>query len=110
MLYQNDDFGKDHLAGLRAGLGAQAAERIVKTASYEVTDATVDSQIVELKQSGADVLVTAGIPKFAAQAIRKMYEIGWKPLHLPGYPAASIPGTFKPAGLEASTGTLRPSS
>jgi ABC-type branched-subunit amino acid transport system substrate-binding protein len=106
VLYQNDDFGKDHLAGLRAGLGADAATRIVKVASYEATDATVDSQIVELKESGADVLMTAAVPKFAAQAIRKVYEIGWKPLHLLAYPAASIPGTFKPAGLEASTGVV----
>ena len=106
VLYQNDDFGKDHLTGLRAGLGADAATRIVKAVSYEATDATVDSQIIELKTTEADVLLTAGIPKFVAQAIRKIYEIQWKPLHLIGYPAASIPVTFKPAGLEASTGVV----
>jgi branched-chain amino acid transport system substrate-binding protein len=106
LLYQNDDYGKDHLAGLRAGLGTDADSRIVKAASYEVTDATVESQIIELKGAGADVLVTAAIPKFAAQAIRKVYEIGWKPLHLLAFPAATIPGTFKPAGLDASTGIV----
>jgi branched-chain amino acid transport system substrate-binding protein len=106
VLYQNDDYGKDHLAGLRAGLGIDAASRIVKAASYEVTDATVESQIIELKEAGADVLVTAAIPKFAAQAIRKMHQVGWKPLHLLAFPAATIPGTFKPAGLDASTGIV----
>ncbi len=106
VLYQNDDFGKDHLVGLRKGLGAKAETAIVKTASFEVTDATVDLQIIELKGSGANVLLTAGVSKFAAQAIHKMHEIGWKPLHVLGYPAASIPATFQPAGLEASVGIV----
>jgi branched-chain amino acid transport system substrate-binding protein len=106
VLYQNDDFGKDHLTGLRAGLGSRAEAAIVRTASFEVTDATVDSQIIQLQSSGANVLLTAGIPRFAAQAIHKMHEIGWQPLHVLGYPAASIPATFKPAGMEASVGIV----
>ena len=81
VLYQNDDFGKDYLNGLRAGLGDKAGKMIVATQSYETTDPTVDSQVVALQGSGADVLLTAAIPKFAAQAIRKVYDIGWKPTH-----------------------------
>jgi branched-chain amino acid transport system substrate-binding protein len=106
VLYQNDDFGKDHLTGLRQGLAGKQADAIVKTASYEVTDATIDSQIIELQRAGANVVLIAAIPKFAAQAIRKMHDIGWNPLKLLAYPGASIPGTFKPAGLEASTGVV----
>jgi branched-chain amino acid transport system substrate-binding protein len=106
VLYQNDDFGKDHLVGLRKGLGGKSATAIVSTASFETADATVDSQIIQLKESGANVLLTAGIPKFAAQAIRKMHDVGWKPLHILAYPAASIPATLKPAGLEASVGIV----
>ncbi|MEA2744766.1 MAG: branched-chain amino acid transport system substrate-binding protein [Acetobacteraceae bacterium] len=105
VLYQNDDFGKDHLTGLRQGLGANAAA-IVKTASYEPTDATVDSQIIELERSGANVVLIVAIPKFAAQAIRKIHDIGWNPLKLLAYPGATIPGTLKPAGLEASVGVV----
>ena len=81
VLYQNDDFGKDYLIGLREGLGDKADKMIVATKTYETTDPTVDSQIVALQGSGADVLLTAAIPKFAAQAIRKVYDIGWKPTH-----------------------------
>ena len=81
VLYQNDDFGKDYLEGLREGLGDKADKLIVATQSYETTDPTVDSQIVALQGSGANVLLTAAIPKFAAQAIRKLYDIGWKPTH-----------------------------
>jgi hypothetical protein len=81
LLYQNDDFGKDYLIGLREGLGDKADKMLVATKTYETTDPTVDSQIVSLQGSGADVLVTAAIPKFAAQAIRKVYDIGWKPTH-----------------------------
>jgi branched-chain amino acid transport system substrate-binding protein len=106
VLYQNDDFGKDHLSGLRKGLGPKAETAIIKTASFEVTDPTVDSQIVILKEAGANVLLTAGVSKFAAQAIRKVHDIGWKPLHVLAHPAASIPATFRPAGLEASTGIV----
>jgi branched-chain amino acid transport system substrate-binding protein len=106
ILYQNDDLGKDHLAGLRRGLGDRAESLIVKTASFEVTDPTVDSQIIELQGASANVQMTFSSPKFAAQAIRKMQLIGWKPLHILGHPAASIPATFKPAGLDASKGII----
>ena len=78
MLYQNDDFGKDYLIGLKNGLGADHAGMIVKETSYEVSEPTIDSQIVTLQASGADVFLIAATPKFAAQAIRKSYDIGWK--------------------------------
>ncbi len=84
MLYQNDDFGKDLLKGLKDGLGAKAS-MIVAEASYEVADPTVDSQILSLKGSGADTLFTFATPKFASQTIRKVYDIGWKPLHFVDY-------------------------
>jgi len=106
VLYQNDDYGKDHLAGLRVGLGDKAAASIVKTVSYEPTDATVDSQIIELQQAGANVVLIAAIPKFAAQAIRKMHDINWDPLKLLPFPASGIVTTLKPAGLEASIGVV----
>jgi branched-chain amino acid transport system substrate-binding protein len=106
VLMQNDDFGRDHLTGLKLGLGAKAAEMMVKTVTFEVTDATVDSQVIELKDSGATVLLMVTLPKAAAQAIRKMHEIGWNPEKLLAYPGASIPATFRPAGLEASTGVI----
>ncbi len=79
VLYQNDDSGKDYLTGLRAGLGGNADKTIAGVQSYETTDATVDSQLVALRASGADVLFTHAIPKFAAQAIRKVYDLGWRP-------------------------------
>jgi len=82
ILYQNDDYGKDHINGLKSGLGDKASPMIVAEVPYESTDPTVDSQIVALKASGADVLVEASLPKFAAQSIRKVYDIGWKPLHI----------------------------
>jgi branched-chain amino acid transport system substrate-binding protein len=106
VLYQNDDFGKDYLVGLRQGLGAGADGMIVAAKSYETTDPTVDSQIVALQASGAEVLLTAAVPKFAAQAIRKVYDIGWKPTHFVGFPASSIGGVMKPAGLEKSVGVI----
>jgi branched-chain amino acid transport system substrate-binding protein len=84
VLYQNDDFGKNYLIGLREGLGDKADKLIVATQSYETTDPTVDSQIVALKASGANVLLTAPIPKFGAQAIRKVYDIGWQFGDAPG--------------------------
>ena len=83
VLYQNDDFGKDYLIGMREGLGDKADKMIVATKTYETTDPTVDSQIVALQEAGADVLLTAAVPKFAAQAIRKVYDLGWKPTALP---------------------------
>jgi branched-chain amino acid transport system substrate-binding protein len=106
VLYQNDDYGKDHLAGLRLGLGDRASEVVVKTVSYELTDASVDSQVIELKQSGANVVLLAALPKAAAQAIRKMHDIGWDPLKLLPFPASGINTTLKPAGLEASVGIV----
>ena len=106
VLYQNDDFGKDYLIGLQEELGAKANKMIVATQSYETTDATVDSQIVSLRASGANTLVTAALPKFAAQTIRKVYDIGWKPTQLLINPAASIATTLRPAGLEKSVGII----
>jgi branched-chain amino acid transport system substrate-binding protein len=106
VLMQNDDFGKDHLTGFKLGLGAKVSEMLVKTLTFEVTDATVDSQIIELKESGATALLMVTLPRSAAQSIRKMHEIGWNPTKLLAYPGASIPATFKPAGLEASTGII----
>ena len=90
VLYQNDDFGKDYLKGLVDGLGDKAASMIKVKDSYETTDTTVDSQIVDLKAAGCDVLVTIAIPKFGAQAIRKVAEIEWKPLHILNGIASSV--------------------
>jgi branched-chain amino acid transport system substrate-binding protein len=81
VLYQNDDFGKDYVIGLKDALGDNYAKMVVKEVSYEATDPTIDTQVIALQASGADTLVTAAIPKFAAQTIRKVAEIGWKPLH-----------------------------
>ena len=106
VLYQNDDFGKAYLAGLREGLGERAAKMIVMATSYEPTDPTVDSQIVALEASGADVLISAAIPKMLALSIRKVYDIGWKPLHIVNFPARSIPTVLMPAGLEKSVGLI----
>ncbi|HML08944.1 MAG TPA: ABC transporter substrate-binding protein [Xanthobacteraceae bacterium] len=106
LLYQNDDFGKDYLIGLREGLGAKADMMIVATKTYETTDPTVDSQIVALQGSGADVLVTAAIPKFAAQAIRKVYDIGWKPTHFLSNVAISVKQVMQPAGPEKGIGII----
>jgi branched-chain amino acid transport system substrate-binding protein len=106
VLYQNDDFGKDYLIGLKAGLGDKADKMIVATQSYETTDPTVDSQVVALQASGADVLLTAAIPKFAAQAIRKVYDVGWKPTHFLSSVANSVGTTLKSAGLEKGVGII----
>jgi branched-chain amino acid transport system substrate-binding protein len=106
ILYQNDDFGKDYLKGLQDGLGAKAATMLVKEVTYEVADPTVDSQIVTLQGAGVDVLVTIATPKFAAQAIRKVHDIAWKPLHLITNVAASVGGTLVPAGLDKSVGLV----
>jgi ABC-type branched-subunit amino acid transport system substrate-binding protein len=100
VLYQNDDFGKDYLKGLKDGLGDKAKSMIVMEASYETTDPTVDSQIIGLKSAGVDVFVNTAIPKFAAQAIRKTAEIEWKPLHVLSSIGASVGATLKPAGFE----------
>src|SRR5260370_1123005 len=93
VLYQNDDYGKDYLKGLKDGLGAKAASMIVAEESYETTEPSIDSHIVKLQSLGADVSFNVTTPKFAAQAIKKMNEIGWKPLHLLNNVSNSI-GTF----------------
>lgn len=105
VLYQHDDFGKDYVRGLREALGARADAMIVATASYEVSDPTLDSQVITLHASGADVLLHVETPKFAALAIRKVAELGWKPLTILGFPAATI-SVMKGAGLAASTGIV----
>jgi len=103
MLYQNDDSGKDYLNGFIAGFGAAKDKYLIKTVSYEVTDPTVDSQIIQLKDSGANVLFTDAAPKGAAQAIRKVADLGWKTdAHYLANVAASVASTLKPAGLENS--------
>jgi branched-chain amino acid transport system substrate-binding protein len=106
ILYQNDDYGKDYLIGLRQGLGEKADKMVVATQTYETTDATVDSQIVALRASGANVMVTGGLAKFAAQAIRKIYDIGWKPTHFLTNTAASVKLTMEPAGVEKGIGVI----
>src|SRR5689334_2700320 len=106
ILYQNDDYGKDYVKGLKDGLGDKAKTMIISEQPYEVTDPTVDSQIINLKASGADVFFNVTTPKFAAQAIKKAYEIGWKPVHLLNNVSNSVGSVLKPAGLEASKGVL----
>ena len=106
VLYQNDDLGKDLLDGLKDGLGDRAAKMIVATATYEVTDPKIDSQIVALQGSGADTLFTAATPKFAAQSIRTAYDIGWKPLHFVDYAGSAVSAVLVPAGLEKSVGLI----
>ena len=106
VLYQNDDFGKDYVAGLKDGLGNKYSKMVVKEASYEVTDPTIDSQVVSLQASGADTLVTAATPKFAAQTIRKVYDIGWKPLHFMTNVSISVGSVMVPAGMEKGVGII----
>jgi ABC-type branched-subunit amino acid transport system substrate-binding protein len=105
VIYQNDDFGKDYLRGFQDGLGTKTG-LIVKELSYEVSDPTIDSQIVNLKAAGADVLLTIATPKFGAQSIRKVADLGWKPTHFIVAVASSIGGVLEPAGVEASTGLI----
>jgi branched-chain amino acid transport system substrate-binding protein len=100
VLYQNDDYGKDYLKGFRDGLGAKAASMIVMEESYEVSEPTIDSHIVKLRSTGADVFFNITTPKFAAQAIKKNMEIGWKPLHFLNNVSSSIGSVIKPAGFE----------
>ncbi|WP_158970476.1 ABC transporter substrate-binding protein [Chachezhania sediminis] len=102
ILYQNDDYGKDYLNGFKKGLGDKADEMIVAETPYEVADPTVDSAIISFKSSGADTFFNIATPKFAAQAIRKADEIGWKPLHFLNSVSNSVGAVLKPAGLEAS--------
>src|SRR3982075_1397312 len=105
ILYQNDDLGKDYVNAFKAFLKSDFDKKVV-AAAYEISDPTIDSQVVSLKSSGAEALLVAGTPKFAAQAIRKASEIGWKPTILLNYPSGSIGGTLKPAGLENSVGVI----
>jgi len=106
ILYQNDDYGKDYLKGFLDGLGDKGKGMIVKQLTYEVTDATVDSQMVELKASGADVFFNITTPKFAAQAIKKAAEIGWKPQHYLNNVSNSVGAVMLPAGAENGVGIL----
>jgi ABC-type branched-subunit amino acid transport system substrate-binding protein len=106
ILYQNDDMGRDYVAGLKSGLGTKASSMIVGEASYEVTDPTVDSQVVKLKSTGADLFFDASTPKFAAQAIRKLADLAWTPVHILDINASPISATLKPAGLDISKGII----
>jgi ABC-type branched-subunit amino acid transport system substrate-binding protein len=106
VLYQNDDYGKDYLKGLKDGLGAKAASMIIAEESFETTEPTVDNHIVKLKSTGADVFIDIATPKFAAQAIKKVAEIEWKPLHILNNVSASVGAVMKPAGFENSQGII----
>ena len=106
VLYQNDDYGKDYLKGLKDGLGQKAASMIVAEESYETTEPTIDNHLVRLKASGADIFVDITTPKFAAQAIKKAAEIEWKPLHFLNNVSANVGAVLKPAGYENSQGII----
>ena len=106
ILFQNDDYGKDYVKGLKDGLGAKAASMIVAEESYETTEPTIDSHIVKLKSTGADVFFNVTTPKFAAQAIKKNSEIEWKPLHILNNVSSSIGSVIKPAGFDRSQGII----
>ena len=106
VLYQNDDFGKDYLKGLKDGLGDKAKSMVAIEASYETMDATVESQVVSMKAAGCDVFVNTAIPKFAAQSIRKAVEIEWKPLQVLSSIGNSVAATLKPAGLDNAKGLV----
>jgi ABC-type branched-subunit amino acid transport system substrate-binding protein len=106
ILWQNDDLGRDYVAGIKSGLGDKAASMIVADASYELSDPTIDSQVVKLKSSGADVLFNASTPKFAAQAIKKVADLGWKPVHILDINAISVGAVLQPAGLDNSKGLI----
>ena len=106
VLYQNDGFGKDYLIGLKDALGADHAGMVIKEASYETSEPTVDSQIVTLQGSGADVLLIGATPKFAAQAIRKTFDVGWTPVRYMTDVSQSIASVMKPAGLDKSKGVI----
>ena len=105
ILYQNDDLGKDYLAGMKDVLGDKF-DKMVVTASYETTDPTIDSQITSLQGAGANVLLVAAIPKFAAQAIRKVHDLDWKPLFFMSYASISVGAVIKPAGPENAVGMI----
>jgi ABC-type branched-subunit amino acid transport system substrate-binding protein len=102
VLYQNDDYGKDYLKGLKDGLGAKAASMIIAEESFETSEPTIDSHIVKLKSTNADVFINIATPKFAAQAIKKVAEIGWKPMHFLNNVSASVGSVIKPAGYDNS--------
>jgi branched-chain amino acid transport system substrate-binding protein len=106
VLYQNDDLGKDYLDGLKAGLGDRAAKMVVTEVSYELSEPTIDSKILKIKDSGADLFFSASTPKQAAQAIKKIAELGWHPVHIVDINANSVGAVLKPAGLEASRGII----
>jgi ABC-type branched-subunit amino acid transport system substrate-binding protein len=106
VLYQNDDYGKDYLKGLKDGLGAKAASMIVAEESFETSEPTIDGHIVKLKSSNADVFVDIATPKFAAQAIKKVAEVGWKPLHFLNNVSASVGSVIRPAGYENAQGII----
>ena len=106
IFYANDDFGKDYVAGLKEIFGDKASRMIIAEESYETTEPSIDSHIVKLKGTGADVFVNISTPKFAAQAIKKMAELEWKPMHVMTDVSISIGSVMKPAGLEASEGVL----
>jgi len=106
VLYQNDDYGKDLRNGVLQGLGDKAKDLIVAEVTYEISDPTVDSQVVNLRSSGANVLISLSTPKFAAQTIRKVGEMGWKPTHYLASAASSRASVLVPAGVENSTGVL----
>jgi ABC-type branched-subunit amino acid transport system substrate-binding protein len=106
VLFQNDDYGKDYLKGLKDGLGDKAAKMIIAEESFETSEPTIDNHIVKLKASGADVFVNIGTPKFAAQAIKKVAEVDWKPLHFLNNVSASVGSVIKPAGVENAQGII----
>ena len=106
VLYQNDDFGKDYIIGLREGLGDQASKLIVIESSYETASPTVDSQVVQIKGANPDIFINIATPKFAAQAIKKVAELNWHPIHFLTNVSVSIGGVMKPAGYENDQGIL----
>ena len=105
-IYQNDDFGKDYLTGVRDVLGADWDKRVIKVVSYEITDPTIDSQITALQESGADVLIVAAAPKQAAQAIRKVHDLNWHPLFFMTNVSISAGSVMQPAGAENGIGII----
>ena len=106
VLYQNDDLGKDYLNGIKAGLGAKAEQMVVAEASYELSEPTIDSKILKIKDAGADLFFSASTPKQAAQAIKKIAELGWHPVHIIDINASSLSAVLKPAGLDNSKGVI----
>lgn len=106
IFFQNDDFGKDYLKGIKLALGDKAASMIVAEEAFDVSEPTIDSHLVKLKATGADVLFDIATPKFAAQAIKKVSELGWKPLHFLSYVSASTGSVIKPAGFENAQGLI----